>query len=156
MREGLLLGVALGLGMIPDMSPDKTVEQEQDRLQGIWMLIAVEIQGEKFTEDRVQPVVKLKIEGDRFTLQIAEFREAEGTGRLDPTTKPKTLDVQGKYRLRASKLGLEGIYDLQEDLLKVCLNLQEGKGRPAEFRTQLGEETVLAVFQRKKNCPLEP
>jgi uncharacterized protein (TIGR03067 family) len=63
--------------------------------------------------------------------------------KLDATTEPKSIDL-GAGGPKESK----GIYSLDKDTLKLCLNL-EGK-RPKDFKTKAGDKTNLFVLKRQK------
>jgi uncharacterized protein (TIGR03067 family) len=70
------------------------------------------------------------------------------TFELDPTQKPKTIDLVDvdveKKRL------IRGIYFLEGDTLTVCYREAEKGERPTEFATKPDSGFVLFVLKREK------
>jgi uncharacterized protein (TIGR03067 family) len=78
-----------------------------------------------------------------------DFRWTDPPGhkmKLDPTKSPKHVDLE---HYATGVPAWPGIYELNGDDLKVCLNL-EGKARPTEFKTKAGDKCLLLVLKRKK------
>jgi C-terminal processing protease CtpA/Prc len=70
--------------------------------------------------------------------------------KADASTNPKIIDLA----FREPKSAYEGIYVVEKDTLKVCINRKDGaKDRPAKFSTQDQEEWLLLVFAREKEAP---
>jgi uncharacterized protein (TIGR03067 family) len=68
--------------------------------------------------------------------------------KLDPSKAPKQIDVsEGIYMSRGGVW--PGIYELNGDDLKICLDLA-GKTRPTQFKTTAGDQCLLLVLKRKK------
>jgi uncharacterized protein (TIGR03067 family) len=65
--------------------------------------------------------------------------------RIDPTKRPKTLDV----RPRGEKDTILAIYELKDDTLRVCLS-PLGKERPKEIASKPGSGVTLVVLKRAK------
>jgi uncharacterized protein (TIGR03067 family) len=108
------------------------------RLEGTWQLISGENQGKQISEERVKAIT-LVIKGDKYTLQRGE-NSSEGTLKLDPKMKPKTIDST-----TSNGDTLLGVYELKGDEFKVCLALP-GKDRPKDFKS--GD--LLQSWKRKK------
>jgi uncharacterized protein (TIGR03067 family) len=66
------------------------------------------------------------------------------TFKLDPTQKPKTIDLT-----HAGEKKSRGIYRLEGDRLKICYAVN-AKKRPAEFQTKVGAQQFLFVLKRVK------
>ena len=66
--------------------------------------------------------------------------------KLDPSKTPKHIDLQHH---QSSEPAWPGIYELNGDDLKICLDL-EGKSRPTEFKTVAGDKRLLLVMKRKQ------
>ena len=71
-----------------------------------------------------------------------------GTVKLDPSAKPKAMDITGTEGPNKGKTIL-AIYELKDDTLRICYDLT-GKGRPAEFMSKKDAPRFLVVYQRAK------
>jgi uncharacterized protein (TIGR03067 family) len=119
-----------------------------DELQGCWKLVSVETDGkaaEPFGGGRPRWIVK----GDTVSYggkEIIRFT-------ADPSTSPRIIDL----KLSDPEGVYEGIYVVEKDTLKVCLNRRAGaKDRPDKFETQDQEDRRLLVFEREKTAPADP
>jgi uncharacterized protein (TIGR03067 family) len=75
--------------------------------------------------------------------------KSEFSYKLDPTTKPKSLDVSPVDGPDKGKFGA-AIYDLDGDTLKLCLPRGATKERPTEFRSPQGSQHGYFVLKRIK------
>ncbi len=110
---------------------DEPARKELAKLQGTWKLVAVEIGGQAFEyPDDVQ--LRWVVEDTRVT------RMDDGkllfALTVDPTAKPKTLDLTRMGTERS----MEAIYSLSEDTWRICINpaTDGARERPAEFATK--------------------
>jgi uncharacterized protein (TIGR03067 family) len=91
------------------------------------------------------------IKGDRI---LAEFNNDgkihPGTFTIDASREPPAIDlveqdgpedVKGKVQ--------RGVYELDGDTLRVCVNPRAVTERPKELRTAAGEETMILIFKRE-------
>ncbi len=114
-------------------------------LQGNWKLTTLETAGKE-----IEPIgggqLRWTIKGDKIFYggqEIVQFT-------ADAATNPKIIDLT----FRDPKTAYEGIYVVEKDTLKVCINKKDGaKDRPAKFATQDQEEWLLLVFEREKEAP---
>src|SRR5437879_5027993 len=87
MRLGMAMILALGfLAAVNAHAQDDAVKEEMKKLQGKWVRIYEESDGKKTEDGKKEPgkAVTLVISGDKY----------EGdTFKLDPTKKPKHIDV---------------------------------------------------------------
>jgi uncharacterized protein (TIGR03067 family) len=67
--------------------------------------------------------------------QLAGARVAKGTSKIDPSKKPKTIDLTAAEGDSAGKTAL-GIYELEKDSRKVCI-AKPGDERPTEFASEI-------------------
>jgi uncharacterized protein (TIGR03067 family) len=81
--------------------------------------------------------------GDEYILTTDVGAAPRAAYRLDPTRTPKGIDV-------VSPRGelWPGIYDLQGDILILCLE-EGGGGRPTAFATDPGQEIFLYRLRRE-------
>ncbi len=109
---------------------------DQALAQGDWVVVSVEKGGEKLP-DEVTKSIKLTIKGDKFTLVLPDETK-EGTIKLDPTKKPKTVDVSLDGQT------IQGLYELTKDRLKIVAG-EPGQARPEDFQ---GAQHAVVVFKR--------
>jgi len=72
----------------------------------------------------------------------------EGTVKLDPTKKPKAIDITFTAGERKGQMVL-GIYEIEGDTFRVCV-ARPGDERPAEFSAKAGSGRTLVAYQREK------
>jgi uncharacterized protein (TIGR03067 family) len=120
---------------------DPPVKKELAELQGTWKLVSVEINGED-GDSKAQP--RWIIKGDKVSYGGQELAVL----KTDASATPKIIDLA----FRDPKKVYEGIYAVDKDTLKICLNAKSDtlKERPAEFSTMDKEHLRLLVFKRDK------
>jgi uncharacterized protein (TIGR03067 family) len=140
----------LVLGVVFVLAPgdaDDEVKKEVAKFEGTWKWISIEMEKMKIPEDALKDP-RMKIVGDKFTVKENADATFGGTFKVDPSKKPKTIDVtfaDGKEKGKT----MVGIYELEGDTYKVCID-PEGKNRPAEFKIQPGSGHVLELLKREK------
>jgi uncharacterized protein (TIGR03067 family) len=139
----LLLGIVLLLAA--DDAKDE-VKKELARFEGTWKIVSLESEQNKLNEDSLKDI-RLKLEGDKFTT-IVNDGENHGTFKVDPTKKPKTMDITMADGDMKGKT-MVGIYELEGDTYKLCVDMS-GKSRPTEFAVKPGSGFVLEVLKREK------
>jgi uncharacterized protein (TIGR03067 family) len=102
---------------------------------------------EKPWDDAILKSMKLVIEGDKYTVTVGKSID-KGTTKIDPSKKPKAMDILGVEGPNKGKTIL-AIYELNGNTLRVCYDLA-GKNRPTEFKTKKGEPLFLATYKRAK------
>jgi uncharacterized protein (TIGR03067 family) len=117
-----------------------------DELQGCWKLSWIEV-----NDKTIDP-----IGGGEPRWVIKDNKISYGGEEIirftaDPSTTPRVIDL----KFRDPERTYEGIYVVEKNKLKVCLNKKtEGpKDRPAKFSTENQEDWVLLVFDREKAAP---
>jgi uncharacterized protein (TIGR03067 family) len=145
-RALVIFAVVLSLG--GDTRKDDAAQQERDKLKGTWMAVSYEWEGTKLDEKDFKDL-RLVIQGKRFAFlrRGHEKAAAKGTFRIDPTKKPKTIDLtyDAEPGLEEWKVTVFGIYELDADTLKLCI----GKKRPMEFKTTPDDKRSLASYKRQ-------
>jgi uncharacterized protein (TIGR03067 family) len=115
------------------------------KLQGTWRPKAAE-QGGKAWSDEMLKSIKLIIKDDTYTVTTGTGTD-QGTVKIDPSMKPKSMDIIGAEGPNKGKTIL-AIYELAGDNLKVCYDLS-GKKRPTEFKTKKGSPLFFATYKRE-------
>lgn len=130
-------------------APSEEAKKELAKLKGNWTVTSYEREGRKLGEDEAKKI-KFSFMDDKLTLTagIGFTGGKEGALKLDPTQKPKTIDLTPADGRNKDKI-FEGIYILDGDTLKMCL-AAPGEKRPTEFTTKAGSKSVLVVYQRDK------
>jgi uncharacterized protein (TIGR03067 family) len=111
-------------------------------LQGTWTLVSLESDGEvqEFPDRPPRWVIKGK--------DVRYAGQPLAALAIDPTTTPRNIDLT----FRNPKRVYEGVYAVDGDTLKVCVNrLTEGvKERPLGFATRGKRDWRLLIFKRDK------
>jgi uncharacterized protein (TIGR03067 family) len=115
-------------------------KSDKQLFQGKWEVVSAEKGTEKVPEE-ILKAIKLEVKGDKVIVEILGETK-EGTYKLDPTAKPKKIDLTVDCKT------LKGIYEFGKNTLKVCTGEDENAPRPKEFKA--GEENLLIVFKRAK------
>jgi uncharacterized protein (TIGR03067 family) len=129
------------------VTAEDPVQSDLDRLQGVWVLAAMETEGDEVPADQIQGLTAT-YEGNRLTLRTGEHVRRRGIITLAPSRSPRainTWDQDGPYEDQT----VPGIYDLDGDTLRVCF-ARPGEDRPKEFTTKSGTGFLYCVYQRKK------
>ncbi|HEX3625691.1 MAG TPA: TIGR03067 domain-containing protein [Verrucomicrobiae bacterium] len=113
-------------------------------IQGTWAIASAEIGGSLFPA-QVARSITLKMDAGQYVVKAENFDK--GTYRIDPTAKPKTLDIFGTNGPNAGK-HFPCIYELHGNELKVCYQLGNGP-RPMEFKSPAGTQIFLVTYKRK-------
>jgi uncharacterized protein (TIGR03067 family) len=110
---------------------------ELDKLQGEWMVVSVETSGQKQDENQYKGL-KVVVKGTEWTPPRGKLMF---TFTIDPTKKPKQLDLEVK-----GGSTWQGIYKIEGDTLTFCRSHAAGGERPKEFKG--GEGVFLMVCKR--------
>jgi uncharacterized protein (TIGR03067 family) len=129
------------------MSAGEPPKSDLDKLQGTWLLVAMESDGHEVEAEDFKDW-KAVYEGNRVTLWSGERVRRRGIVTLDSSRKPKainTWDQDGPYEDQT----VPGIYEIDGETLKVCF-ARPGQERPKEFTTNAGTGFVSCVYKRQK------
>jgi uncharacterized protein (TIGR03067 family) len=147
MKHGLLTALALSFLLAADQpaNKDKDVKQELDKLQGTWQIASLEIDGNPVPAEFLKEA-RIIIKGDKFESRMGVTYT--GTVKIDPTQKPKTIDLVFESGPEKGNTSL-GIYELDGDTWRICLGVT-AKERPKEFATKAGSGLALEKLTREK------
>jgi uncharacterized protein (TIGR03067 family) len=147
-RLGLVIWIFF-LALGPVLKAAQGDSETKDELQGRWKLIQVEKEGKSHkVKPKTTEFFELKFKGNKVTTLFNEDRTEEGTYKIDPDKKPRTIDFMPMTSDDKGKT-LLGIYEIKGDKLKVCVAEPEVKKRPTKFETK-SEEIVVYVLERVK------
>jgi uncharacterized protein (TIGR03067 family) len=103
-------------------APRDKVDQEKNALEGTWVVVKAELDGEAF-----RPLEDAKFVFSKGTLKVEEWGDWEKvTLKLDPSRDPKHVDfipAKGGEKERS-----QGIYQLRGDTLKLCMAANDAEG----------------------------
>jgi uncharacterized protein (TIGR03067 family) len=127
----------------PEETAGGGANEDLDRLQGTWRMVAAEYSGERqeMTEEARQ--YTWEFQGDKYTIKLRGKFEELWKVQLYSSRDPKTID--GTHDITRKKL--KGIYELTGDTLKVCYDLT-GNTRPNSFKTAKGSRWVSYYLKR--------
>lgn len=115
-------------------------------MDGTWLASAAELGDEKFS-DEVRKTIKLVIGDGKYTVTVGKNPD-RGTVKVDPSKKPKEMDIIGTEGPNKGKTIL-AIYEMTDDTLRICYDLS-GKARPSEFKTSKDTKLFLVTYKREK------
>jgi RNA polymerase sigma factor (sigma-70 family) len=123
----------------------KDDKSDKDKLQGTWEFVSGQLHGKKVEGDEADEIKKHKFvfKGDKLTAK------AEATYTIDPSKKPKEIDLKIEEGPEAERGTWKGIYDLKGDELTLYIALPN-QDRPTKFETKEGEMTMLLKLARVK------
>ncbi len=145
----LIVTLVVGLFAVAVGSGDEQGKSDKDMLQGSWPVVSAERKGKPMPEPEKH---KLLVEGDTLMVKRGDDVLFKGKVKLDPSKKPKTLDLElledsGPYKKGQVS---QGIYLIEGDSFKWC-NAEPGvDDRPKEFATNEKVNHMLIVLKREK------
>ena len=121
-------------------------KKELDKFAGTWQPVAAEKDGVKEPEADLKQI-KVIFNGDKFTMERAGKTVEEGWVCIDPTRKPKVIDI---YPTKPESKVVMSIYEWDgDDKLKVCCtDPGTEQTRPRLFSTTKGTGHVLVVCKK--------
>jgi uncharacterized protein (TIGR03067 family) len=127
--------------------PKDAIKKEYDKFEGTWKMESFMMDG-KPSPSKDFADFKMTLKGDTFATEGADGKSS-GTYKIDPTKKPKTLDINF-INGALDGVTMLGVYELDGDTYKVCLPTAPGAERPKELASKKGSGLVLEVFKRIK------
>jgi uncharacterized protein (TIGR03067 family) len=125
----------------------EAVKKEMAKFNGTWNYESMEVNGEKMYLDQFK-TAKMVLKDGTFSMSQGDITY-KGTFKVDPTKKPKEIDITFKEGPEKGK-SISGIYELTEDTYKIC-HAMGGKDRPKEFVSKKGGNTAMAVMKKQKD-----
>lgn len=123
-------------------------------LEGVWILIHAEIDGEVMPDEKIIGVEVAVVENSFEIYQAEEVTIALGKYRIEEIFSPKHLDV---WIAGGDDAGIKrnGIFKLEGDTLDVCFSAPSAY-RPTAFLTRKGDKKVLSSWVRKPTQAVDP
>ena len=145
----LLAVLVIGLNLGAEEKKDDA-KKDQEALQGAWKVVSSEVGGKDQMEEFKDH--SLVFEGDTFALKKGDDVGLKGTFKLDPSEKPRAIDItitEGGQEGDKGKV-LHGIYELGTGTLKWCTAGPGGTDRPKEFSTKEGVNHMLVTLKKDR------
>jgi uncharacterized protein (TIGR03067 family) len=142
---GSLIAVCYFL-LAANAAQDDLAKKDLDSLQGVWRFISFVSDGRPRPEEELKGL-KLTIKGNKWIEVEGDNKGLESTIKLDPSKKPKAIDITALAGPAKGKPSL-GIYSIEGDTLKTCAYNTGGSERPTEFKAIDGVN--LFVLKREK------
>ncbi len=146
-RLALLVMACVGLFMGAD-----EIASERQRWQGKWTFASCVFEGQDVTG--VLGGVEVTFSGSEVRLTTLVPASFVATVKLDPSKTPREVDFSLNQPIGGDvpRGAMLGIYEFDEQRLKVCLNVR-GTGdtpRPEKFESAAESGACLLVFKRVK------
>jgi len=138
--------VALGLVLLLTVAAQGGDAKDGKSMDGTWLASAAELGGKMFP-DEIRKSIKMVLKGNKYVVTVGQAPD-QGTVKLDPSAKPKAMDITGTDGPNKGKTFL-CIYEFDGDTLRVCYDLS-GKSRPTEFKTKEDTQLFLVTYKREK------
>ena len=133
-------------GLLLSAAPAPKEDDDAKALQGTWRGVTVEEKGESSKDEAKK--YRLVIEKDTLTLKDGDAVVVSGPFKLDPSSKPKALDLtvaEGTGKGHA----VLGIFERDGDVLKWCVTRPGADQRPKDFSTQ-GTKHLFLTLKKEK------
>jgi uncharacterized protein (TIGR03067 family) len=127
---------------------EEAVAKDLQAFKGTWRLSSKEVDGKNFSEEEIKGVIATNDGLGKFSVRRGDKVIDEGTVKLDPTKKPRTIDVTFTEGERKGQTA-QGIYEIQSDAFRVCV-ARPGDERPTDFSARVGSGCTLIVYKRDK------
>jgi uncharacterized protein (TIGR03067 family) len=123
---------------------DAALKKENAALQGVWKISKFESpKGED--ADHIGATLEFDKDGKNI-LFTHNGNAKKGTFKINPAGKPKEIDIAPTDENKT----MEGIYTIEKSMLKICMTMNPGDGRPSEFATKDGKGYVLITLEKQK------
>jgi RNA polymerase sigma factor (sigma-70 family) len=127
---------------VADKAPD-----DHEAILGTWKVEKAEVEGEEPDDAQAGVIkgLKMTFTKEKIVTELPDGTTRESTYKLDPTKKPKAIDIN--YQGREVT---QNVYALEGDTLKVCGFIPgKGAGRPTEVGSKEGSGTMLITLKRQ-------
>src|SRR5689334_19726068 len=112
-------------------------KQDTDKLKGTWTVVALEANGQQAPKEFIERI-SFTFDGEKLKITGAPTAQGQDANReysvkLDPSKSPKAIDTTALNGPEKGKID-QGIYELKDDELRLCMPNNEAKERPKDFK----------------------
>lgn len=126
----------------------EAIKKDKAALQGTWKVTASESKGDKVPADELKNLYLL-FRGNAILIREAGKTEDNFSFLLDPAKKVKEIDLTLKVGPQKGRID-RGIYEIDGNTLRICIQSNKDAPRPREFRSDAGSDLWLVTLQRTK------
>jgi uncharacterized protein (TIGR03067 family) len=134
-----LLALALAQG------GDEKNKKDLERLQGTWVMHALEINGK--AETKIQETL-LTIKKDDYRTKVKSKEPPGFRVKLDASKEPKWMDMIQTQPDGSEKV-YKGIYVFENDTFKLCRGIDPAQDRPGQFATWPDTGYFVVTWKKK-------
>lgn len=138
---------SLVIALLAADAGEDAIQKELKRFEGTWRFVSIEVGGMQLDQKDFKNS-KLILKGNEFTM-VEPMSTVKGTYKVDVRKKPKHIDAKFADGPEKGKT-LLGIYELEGDTYRACINVAGEGPRPTEFTSKPGSTHVLEVLKREK------
>ena len=145
-----MLGRWLLVLLVVPASGQIDAKKEMKALEGTWQAIRLLKGTEAAPKDLIEQI-SLVLEDDRIKMMVKNMLVAEAQFTVDPTKKPRQIDVTDLTGPNKGKVSL-GIYELEGTKLKTCffVDAAGNKKRPTTFTGSPEAPVSIVELERVK------
>src|SRR5881392_2656150 len=97
-RHALALGIGLlfvGFGSLPAAgdAKDEAIKKDRKKFEGTWQVVSLEVGGNKAGGEDARRITVINGAGGKWAIEAEGKVVARGTSVIDPTRKPKAVDL---------------------------------------------------------------
>lgn len=127
---------------------NQAIKKDKAALQGVWKVTASVSKGDKVPADDLKDLY-LIFRGDSILIREGGKTEENFAYLIDPTKDTKEINVTLKVGPQKGRVD-KGIYQIDGDTLRICIQTDKDSARPREFSSPAGSQLWLVVLQRSK------
>jgi uncharacterized protein (TIGR03067 family) len=124
---------------------DKAIKREMKLLEGSWVKVSRVADSEEVPRLPGEDPLRLMLKEGKFTIEFKDGKVVDdGKFKIDPTAKPKSLDMSGRGGNE-----MPGVYELTKDELRIC-SAPRGKERPTKIESKKGSGYIVDTWKRQE------
>src|SRR5262245_3928086 len=137
----------VALAAVALAADDEQAKKDLKALEGTWEYVSQVADGKEVPKEMLAGIRLTVTAEGKWQLKKDDTVILEGTGKLDPSKKPKAADwtITSEGDLKDKKA--LGIYEVTKDTWKHCFAMEK---RPEKFASEEGGKITNAVLKRVK------